>query len=135
MSTTLRELTKVTNKIVEYGGTRLKEIPKNLSGNNLWKRMIKNALTTTITSEQATIHCDASASLNNTNWLESHSRAKLALWQGGLPVRDDDSFRSSEQAFRSTDRNLSFALAGDVVGSAWVFVVQLLEFMKVALHF
>ena len=64
MSTTLgasEKFMKVTNKIVKYGEARLKEILKNLIQNNLWKRITKNGLATTITSERATIPCDASA--------------------------------------------------------------------------
>ncbi|MCJ1388853.1 hypothetical protein MMC18_001703 [Xylographa bjoerkii] len=108
MSTTLEpddKPTKVTNKVVEYGKSRLSEILKTLGQNNLWKRIIKNILATTITISLSLIH-------------EPNSPFGKAAYLSAMMTV----FAYPGRRVGQLTEALSLALAGAVVGSAWSFL-------------
>ncbi|MCJ1398214.1 hypothetical protein MMC11_001411 [Xylographa trunciseda] len=108
MSTTIGsvdEPTKITKRILKYGTSRLGEIRKTLGQNNLWKRMIKNVLATTITISLSLIQ-------------EPNSPFGKAAYLSSMMTV----FAHPGRRVGQLTEALFLALAGVVVGSAWSFL-------------
>ncbi|MCJ1380942.1 hypothetical protein MMC17_004051 [Xylographa soralifera] len=120
MSTTFgarEEPTKATKRIVEYGETRFNEILKNLGQDNLWKRITKNVLATTITSDLSLIH-------------EPNSPFGKAAYLSAMMTV----FAHPGRRVGQLTETLSLALAGVVVGSAWSFLGIYLSSILIQSH-